>query len=489
MTMNATMHARVPAGAAPASRVPSPADSLEVLRTAAKREPYPSLEVRRDRLQRAIDVLLVNEKRIVEALDADFGGRPEALSLLADVMAPVNSLRHAHKNVARWMRPEKRKSMFPLGLIGGRARVYHQPLGVIGIVVPWNVPVGIGFTGLAGALAAGNRALIKPSELAPRSADLIAEMVASAFDASEVAVVTGDVEVARQFTELPFDHLLFTGGPGTARIVMAAAARNLVPVTLELGGKSPAIVAKGSDLAYAASKIVVGKLGNAGQVCMGVDYAMVHRSEVAAFAEEVRRAIGRHFPNAISNPDFASVLLERQRHRLAGMVEEARAGGARVEIVGGMSVDALKGADRFPPVLVLDPPSDSALMRDEIFGPILPILAYDSIEHAADLINSNTRPLALYFIGGSAAEKEYLLQNTHSGGVTFGDVMLHPMMQDLPFGGVGESGMGRYLGFDGFKSFSNQRGVFERPWIDISRFFAPPYTPGLVKKLRRAIQG
>ncbi|RJG08262.1 aldehyde dehydrogenase family protein [Massilia cavernae] len=464
------------------------AEKLALLRSAAQREPYSSLAVRRDRLGRAIDALIKNEKRIVQAMDADFGGRPEALTLLADVMAPLTALRHAHKNVARWMRPEKRKALFPMGLIGGRARVHHQPLGVIGIVSPWNVPVGIGFSGLAGALAAGNRAMIKPSELAPKTADLIAEMLGSAFGADEVAVLVGGVDVARAFTELPFDHLLFTGGPGTARVVMAAAARNLVPVTLELGGKSPAIVARGSDLAYAAGKIVCGKLGNAGQVCMGVDYVLVHRSDAAGFTQAVRAAIDKHYPNLANNPDYANVHLPRQRDRLARLVEEAKAGGARVEVIGGMPVSALRNANRFPPVLVFNPPAGSALLTEEVFGPVLPIVSYDSIEHAAALINVQTRPLALYYIGGSAADKDYLLKHTHSGGVTFGDVMLHPMMQDLPFGGVGESGMGRYLGYDGFKAFSNQRGVFERPWIDISRYFAPPYTPGLLKMMRRAIR-
>lgn len=458
---------------------------LAVMREAAGREPYPDLATRRDRLQAAIAMILRNEQRIVDALEADFGGRPHALSLMAEVVAPVNSLRHAHKHVAHWMRPEKRPSMFPFGLIGGRGWVHHQPLGVIGIVVPWNVPMGIGFTGLAGALAAGNRVMMKPSELAPNAAELMADMVAQTFDASEVAVVTGGIDVARQFSELPFDHLLYTGGPGVARSVMAAAARNLVPVTLELGGKSPAIVAPGADLAYAAGKVVTGKFGNAGQVCMGVDFAMVQRAALPDFVRQLREAMQRQFPDALSNPDFTNVHLARQRERLLRWLAEAEQGGARLEMLGGATRSALTAEGKFPPVLVVQPPPACALSREEIFGPVLPVFAYDSLDDAIAQVNALSRPLALYFIGGSSADKRRILERTHSGGVTFDDVMLHPMMQDLPFGGVGESGMGRYLGRDGFKAFSNQRGVYQRPWVDVSRFWAPPYTPQLLRRLRK----
>jgi len=475
--------------AAPSQATPSVAASkLAVLRAAAQAEPYPSVAVRRDRLQRAAAALIKHEPRILQALDADFGGRPAALSLMAEVVAPVNALKHAIKHVGRWMRPEKRPAMFPLGLVGGRAWVQYQPLGVIGIMVPWNVPMGIGFTGLAGALAAGNRVLMKPSELAPHAAELMAEIVAATFDSSEVAVVTGGLDVAQDFSSLPFDHLLYTGGPGVARMVMAAAARHLVPVTLELGGKSPAIVAQGADLAYAATKVVCGKFGNAGQVCMGVDFALVHRSELQPFVRQLRVAFDRHFPNAVNNPDFTNVHLHKRREVLVRLLDEARAEGAQIEVLGGGSLaEALNDAKRFPPALVIDPPEHCDISRDEIFGPLLPVMAYDTLDDAIARINRLTRPLALYLLGGDAAMKQHVLAHTHSGGVTFDDVMLHPMMQDLPFGGVGESGMGRYLGFDGFRTFSNQRGVFQRPWIDISRFWAPPYTPALMQRLRRML--
>jgi coniferyl-aldehyde dehydrogenase len=330
--------------------------------------------------------------------------------------------------------------------------------------------------------------LMKPSELVPQTADLIAEMVASAFDETEVAAVTGGLEVARGFSALPFDHLVFTGSAGTARVVMATAAQNLVPVTLELGGKSPAIVASGADVAYAASKIVFGKFANAGQVCMAPDFVLVHRVQKDAFAAAVRVEIKKQYPQGTASPDFTRVHLPKQRERLARLVAEAKAGGASVEALSGDGIEALADCEIFPPVLVIDPPLDSELMRDEVFGPVLAIFAYDTLEEAVALVNRLSRPLALYFIGGSRAQKDYLLLNTYSGGVTFDDVMLHPFMQDLPFGGVGESGMGRYLSYDGFKALSNQRGVVQRPWIDVTRFIAPPFTPAIVRMMRRAIR-
>ena len=461
---------------------------LDRLKAAAAAERYPSLAVRKDRLRRTVDVLLRNEKRIVAALDHDFGGRPEALNLLTDVLAPTRSLKHSLKHVEQWMKTEKRKPEFPMGLVGGTAEVFYQPLGVVGVVAPWNAPVALAFSPLASIFAAGNRAMVKPSELVPTVADLIAEMINSTFDPSEAVAVTGELEVARAFTALPFDHLVFTGGAGTARFVMKAAAEHLTPVTLELGGKSPAIIAKGCDLAYAAAKVCSGKFVNAGQVCMAPDFAMVHRSEMPAFIREVRATVQRMYPDFASNKDFTRVHLPRQRQRLTKMIEEAGARGAKVEVLNGLAVDALADAPRFPPVLVENPPLDIELMREEVFGPILPVVAYDTLQQAADTLASMSRPLALYFIGGNAAEKDFILRNTWAGGVTFDDVMLHPFMQDLAFGGVGESGMGRYLGHDGFKALSNAKGVVQRPWLDVSKYISPPYSPALVQAMRKALR-
>jgi len=461
---------------------------LARLRDAAIAEPYPEVAVRRDRIRRAIDQLIRNEQRILDALMADFGNRPEALNLLTDVMSPIRSLKDALRNVQRWMRPEKRRPEFPMGLIGARTYIFDQPLGVVGIVSPWNAPVALAFTPLAGVLAAGNRAMIKPSELVPNVSDLIAEMIASAFDESEVAVALGGVDVARAFTALPFDHLVFTGGAGTARAVMKAAAEHLVPVTLELGGKSPTIIAPGADLAYAANKILTGKFANAGQVCMAPDFALVQREALPGLLAQLRATAQRMYPAFERSPDFTRVHLPRQRERLAAMVEEAQRRGATVEILSGGSVAELARRDPFPPVLVVNAPLDTAVMRDEVFGPVLPVFAYDTLPDALAMLRGLSRPLALYLLGANAADRDYVLKHSHAGGMTFDDVMLHPFMQDLPFGGVGESGMGRYLGHDGFKAFSNRKGVAHRPWFDVTRFIAPPFKPSLSRALRRAIR-
>lgn len=458
------------------------------LKEAANNDPYPSLAQRRDQLQRLIDVLVKNEKRIVDTVDADFGGRPEAFTLMVDVLSAVRSLKFAHKHVADWMKPDMRKPEFPLGLIGARCGVFYQPLGVVGNMSPWNAPVVLAIAPLSSMLAAGNRVLMRPSEMVPQTAELIAEMIRSAFDPTEIEVCTGDVEVSRAFAALPFDHLLFTGGSGTARHILRAAAENLTPVTLELGGKAPCIVAKGSDLAYAAQKFALGKCINAGQICMSPDFAYVHRSEVDAFAEEVRKVVKRMYPDYARGKDFTNVHLPRQREHLLRLARNAVQSGARVEVLDGTPLDQLGEAECFPPVLVVNPPFDSEIMRDEVFGPLIPVVAYDTLDEVHRQLMRMPRPLALYFIGGTQAEKDEMLRKTYSGGVSFDDVQFHIMMQDYGQGGVGESGMGRYLGFDGFKCMSNARAFAQRGWIDVTKYIAPPYKPGFVNALRKALK-
>ena len=458
------------------------------LKKAANDEPYPTLAVRKDRLKRAIDIVLKNERQIVHAINADFGGQPEALSLIVDVLAPTRSLKYALKNVERWMRPDMRKPEFPMGLMGARAGVFYQPMGVVGNMSPWNAPIALSFSPLASILAAGNRVFMRPSELCPQTTDLIAEMIRSAYDPTEIDVAVGGVDVAKAFTYLPFDHLLFTGGAGTARHVMRAAAENLVPLTLELGGKAPCIVAKGADLANAAGKFVRGKTMNAGQVCMAPDFAYVHREDKDNFVREVKAAVVRMHPQYAKGSDFTRVHLDRQRQHLAAMAADAASRGAQVEVLDGTPIDELANVDKFPPVVVVDPPMDSAIMRDEVFGPLLPIVCYDDLKEVPKTLATMPRPLALYFIGGTAEEKEFMLKNTYSGGVSFDDVQYHVMMQDFGQGGVGESGMGRYLGFEGFKTMSNGKSFTERAWLDITKFITPPYGPGLMKGLRKAVK-
>lgn len=456
---------------------------LALQRAAVEREPYPDVNTRKDRIRRAIDVMLRHERRIVEAAQADFGQRPEVSCLQSDLMFPVMAARHALRHVEDWMRPEKRKADFPFNLLGARTYVFYQPLGVVGIISPWNVPFGLAYAPLAGVLAAGNRAMIKPSEHTPHTSALMAEITKEAFARDEVFVVQGGVEVATRFSALPFDHVIFTGSAAVARSVMRAAADHLTPVTLELGGKAPVLIAKGGDLEAVVSKVVPIKLGNGGQVCMGVDHVMVHHSDRDAFVSALKRKVAKSFPNYASNPDLSYVFLASQRQRLSRLVEDAAQRGAQIDITGGVSIERLPVEPNFPLTLIIDPPQDAAVMREEIFGPILPIVSYDTLEEAALQIRSRERPLALYFFGGNREQQQYLLRNTWAGGMSFDDVMLQVLMQDLPFGGVGESGMGRYGGHSGFKTFSNAKAVAHRPWLDVMKM-TPPFTPKMVKTIR-----
>lgn len=456
---------------------------LALQRAAVEREPYPDVEVRKDRLRRAIDTSLKNEKRIIEALHEDFGQRPDVVCLAGDILFPVSAFRHALRHVGHWMRAEKRKADFPMGLLGARTYVFYQPLGVVGIISPWNLPFGLAYAPLAGALAAGNRAMIKPSELTPHTSAVIAEVTAKAFAPDEVTVVQGGVNVASRFSALPFDHLIFTGGASVARSVMRSAADHLTPVTLELGGKAPVIIAKGADLEAAATKIVTIKLLNGGQICMGVDHILVHRNDRDAFIAVLKRKVAECFPNYANNPDLCHVFLPNQRQRLARLVEDAARRGVKIDITGAGGIEQLSSQPNFPLTLIIEPPPESAVMREEIFGPVLPIVSYDTLEEAAQQVRSRERPLALYFWGGTRSQQQYLLRHTWAGGVTFDDIMFHPLMQDLPFGGVGESGMGRYGGRDGFKTFSNAKAVAHPPWIDIMNL-TPPFTPKMLATLR-----
>lgn len=456
-------------------------------RAAAQRVPFPSATVRKDRILRALDATITNQRRIIEATDADFGQRPELTTIAADLLYPLGHLKHALKNVEKWMRPEKRKADFPFNVLGAKARLFYQPLGVVGIMAPWNLPFALGYAPLAGVLAAGNRAMIKPSELTPATSALMAEMTADAFDPEEVTVIEGGVDVASRFSALPWDHLLFTGGAPVAKHILHAAADNLTPVTLELGGKGPVILAPGADVEKLAGKITSVKLANGGQACIGLDHVWVHRSQLEAFVAAVKRKFAQYFPDYAHNPDLTHVFLEKQRIRLAALVQDASIKGAHVVVLGAEGMPDLTADPAFPFILLIDPPLGSRAREEEIFGPVLPIIPYDTLEEVAGHIRAGERPLAMYFFGGSKADEQFMLENTWSGGVTFDDTMLHALTQDLPFGGVGHSGMGRYGGFAGFQTFSNARAVAHPARIDLMAM-EPPYNAKMVKMLRSLLK-
>ncbi|MBX3708078.1 MAG: coniferyl aldehyde dehydrogenase [Pseudomonadales bacterium] len=461
---------------------------LEAQREAYLREGVVTAAVRRDRLERAIGLLKTHERRLVEAMTEDFGHRSEHQSLFTDVAASVGPLRHAARHLERWMRPEKRKvGPFPLNLLGAKARVEFQPLGVVGVISPWNFPVNLTFTPLAGILAAGNRCMIKPSEYTAATSAVLAEIFPTAFDPLEIAVVTGGAQTGADFASLPFDHLLFTGATSVARHVMRAAADNLVPLTLELGGKSPVVVGRSVDMQPAVDSIMTGKLLNAGQICLAPDYVFVPRERVDDFVASAERAVGRMYPTLLDNPDYTSVINQRHFDRLNGYVEGARARGARVVEINPANEDFRQQPHhKIPPTLIVDPDDDLAVMQDEIFGPILPIKGYASIDEVLDYVNRRPRPLGLYYFGKDAGEERTVLTRTTSGGVTVNDVVMHVAQEDLPFGGVGPSGMGAYHGYDGFRTFSHAKAVFTQTRINVAELagLRPPYGEKMLKAIR-----
>ena len=390
---------------------------------------------------------------------------------MLDIGSTVNAINYLHDNLRRFMRPERRHvaAIFK----PGSAKVVYQPLGVVGIVSPWNFPVSLAVTPLATALAAGNRVMLKPSEMTLATTALLATMLAEIFDEEQVAVVTGDAKVGSAFSGLPFDHLLFTGSTPVGQAIMRAATENLVPVTLELGGKSPVIVEPGYNLQTAARRIAFGKLANGGQICTSPDYLLLPKGEVDDFAATFRQEIDALYPDIASNPDYSWVVNDRHFARLTGLVEDAKAKGTRVVEIGAKPHD--RQSRLFRPTLLLDVTDDMAVMQEEIFGPILPVVTYDELDDAIAYVNARPRPLALYYFGTDAQSQQMVLERTTSGGVLINDTILHYAQDDLPFGGVGLSGMGAYHGPEGFKTMSHAKAVFKQARFNLADLFRPPF--------------
>lgn len=465
---------------------------LELQRRSYLEEGVVSNATRQDRLERAVQVLKKHEAKLVEAMTADFGHRSEHQSLFTDIASSIGPLRHAQKHLPKWNRPEKRKvGPFPLNLLGAKARVEYQPLGVVGVISPWNFPVNLTFTPLAGILAAGNRCMIKPSEFTPATSDAMKEAIASEFDESEIAVVTGGPQTGADFAGTAFDHLLFTGATSVAKHVMRAASENLVPVTLELGGKSPVVVGRSADMDKTTDAIMAGKMMNAGQICLAPDYVFVPSEKIPEFVASSQRAVKKMYPTLLDNPDYTSIVNERHYDRINGYVEEARSAGAEVVELNPAGEDFRQQPNhKIPPTLILDPSDKLGVMQDEIFGPVMPVKPYDKVEETVDYINGNDRPLGLYYFGTDGAEEERVLTHTTSGGVTVNDVVMHVAQEDLPFGGVGPSGMGSYHGLDGFKAFSHAKSVFSQTKVPIAEMagLRPPYGEKLIKAVRQQMK-
>ena len=445
------------------------------------------MALRKDRVERAIKLLKDHGDDLCKVMAADFGNRSPHQSMITDIASTVNFGKYCLKNIDKWARAEKRHVQFPLGLLGAKAEVRYEAKGVIGILSPWNFPVNLAFGPLMQVFAAGNRAMIKPSEFTEKTSLLTKELVEEYFTPDECAVFTGGPEVAAAFSELPFDHLVFTGSTATGRKVMEAASKNLVPVTLELGGKSPVFLGESADFAKAGERVALGKMMNAGQICLAPDYLYVPESKQDEAIHGVWQGTANMYPTLLDNEDYASVVTDRHFDRLQELVADARDKGAEViEVNPGNEDFSNTNARKMPLTILKNVNEDMKAMQEEIFGPVLPVKTYKHIDEAIDYVNEHDRPLGLYYFGQDSDEREKVLTKTISGGVTVNDVIFHVSMEDLPFGGVGPSGMGSYHGVEGFREFSHARSVYTQPKIDVAKLggFKPPYGSNTEKAIK-----
>jgi coniferyl-aldehyde dehydrogenase len=448
-------------------------DAFHRLFDLSRAEPAPTLELRLDRLARLRAVVADNEARFEAAISADFGHRSSIETLFAESMFVLGEIKHTVRHLKKWMAP--RRVATALQFMPAKNRLIPQPLGVVGIIAPWNYPLQLTLAPAVGAIAAGNRVMIKPSELVPRFSALLKELISAKFDAGEMMVTGIEEEIAKSFASLPFDHLIFTGSTRVGRLVAEAAGRNLTPITLELGGKSPAIVDRSADLSEAAQRIAYGKLLNAGQTCIAPDYALVPEGQVQDFADKVQASMRAMFGTSPDNKDYTSVVSDRHYARLESLVADAAAKGARILQAAKPEDAAWKSKRKFPPTIVVGASSDMTIMQEEIFGPLLPVIGYKDAGEPVAYINKHDRPLALYWFGKDDGARDDVLARTVSGGVTINDCLFHFAQINQPMGGVGASGTGAYHGEWGFDSLSKLKPVFYRSPFNRLADLYPPY--------------
>lgn len=441
---------------------------VELQRSKFRAEGEVTYATRIDRLKRLKALIVENKTEFAETTKREFGGaRSYEFSLFSEFAGKVEAIDYSMKHLKEWMKPEKRKTNKPMNFLGGKSQVRHFPKGVVGIISPWNLPFGLTVAPLTSALAAGNRALLKPSEFVPETAALFAEVVPKYFSEDEVAVVTGGAEISQRFAELPFDHLLFTGSTNIGAKVMQSASKNLVPVTLELGGKSPVIIGRSAKLDLAGTRLTFGKLLNGGQLCLSPDYVVVPDDLEEQLIARVVQEVQSMYPNITENEDYAGVINERHFARLQNYIDDAVAKGAKLTIVGADRTRASKDNRRMPLHILQNVNEDMLVMHEEIFGPILPVMTYSDVAEVPDMIEPRRNPLAMYYFGKDKPEQEYLLSHVQSGGVCINDITLHYVQEDLPFGGVGASGMGAYHGPEGFRTLSHARAIYSQTMIDV----------------------
>lgn len=457
---------------------------FERQKAAFETQRYADLLERKRRLRLLRRLVAENQELICTAIAADFGHRSHDETLFAEIIPTLSTIDYHLRKLPKWMRPERRLSHWTF--LPSRAAVHYQPKGVVGIIVPWNYPLYLATGPLVSALAAGNHAMIKMSEATPEFAKCFANLIARYFDASLVTVVEGDVEVAVAFGQLPFDHLLFTGSTTVGKAVMRAAAEHLTPVTLELGGKSPAFIGARAPLAESARRIAFAKGMNAGQTCVAPDYVLVQEDQAAAFIEHYKQAMAHFYPDYRDNPDYSAVVNERQRKRLLTWLKEAEAQGAQWHAPWPLADDWQK-QPKLPPLLVTGAPDSTTLMQEEIFGPWLPVVTYRQEADAIAYINARPRPLALYYFGYQRSTRDALITDTHSGGLMTNNALVHVAYDQLPFGGIGPSGMGAYHGFEGFQTFSHARSVVQHGRLSAIPLIFPPFGRGVHKLMQRLV--
>jgi len=478
----------------PESRLNIEADTAENIthirsaqRAAFDLAPYPSWEKRKDNILKLRDIILSNEKEFVEAISEDFGHRAAEDTIISEFLVMRGGFSHALKHTPKWMKV--RKAPTALQYKPGSNRIIPQPLGVVGIISPWNYPLQLAIMPLIGALGAGNRAMLKPSEYTPKMAALLKRVIGEAFEQDEIYVATGGVDIASAFSALPFDHLVFTGSTNVGRIVAQAAAKNLTPVTLELGGKSPVIIDESANLDLTLPRLVNAKLLNAGQTCVAPDYVLMSQSKIKSVSDAIIQNAEKMYPTFAGNDDYTSIIADAHYSRLQDLLEDAENKGAKIQTAGAVNKQQLAKERRVPLTVVTNTTPDMKIMQEEIFGPLLPIIASENLDASLKYVQSNERPLALYWFGEDKSKREKVLKQSHSGGVSINECAWHVVQEDIPFGGVGPSGMGAYHGEAGFESFSHLKGIFIQSRFSQGKQLHPPYTDkthkliGLMKKL------
>jgi coniferyl-aldehyde dehydrogenase len=420
--------------------------------------------------------------RLIEAVNEDFSHRSESETLMLEILPILEGIAYNHKRIKKWMKPQRRHT--PLTLMPAKVEVRYQPLGIMGIVVPWNFPIFLCLSPLVGALSAGNHAMIKTSEFAPCTSGVIKQMLSSVFKEDQVAVVEGEIDVSTAFTQLPFDHLVFTGATGVGKMVMKAAANNLTPVTLELGGKSPAIIHESFPIEEAANRLAFGKALNAGQVCVSPDYIFWPQGQEHHFAQSFAEYFSQRYPHLRDNQDYTAIISERQLARLQNILKNAEEKGATLITINPAN-ESFVGTRKMPMTLVLNATDDMLVLQEEIFGPILPIIAYQEVQQALDYVAARPRPLALYYFDWNARRANHIMNASHSGGVCINDAMTQVLADDIPFGGVGASGIGHYHGHEGFLNFSKAKGVVRKGHINTIDYIAPPWNNIMFKLLTK----